>query len=72
MVENRVQGVSYLFEIEGTSHILVVTSVRVANNFLYPPKKQLIGRISDVVRIRACGSDFGTLKEGGSGDGYVV
>jgi hypothetical protein len=32
----------------------------------------LIGRISDVVRIRACGSDFLTLKERGSDDGYVV
>jgi hypothetical protein len=31
----------------------------------------LIGRIPDIVRIRACGSDFVTLKEWGSGDGYV-
>jgi hypothetical protein len=30
---------------------------------LYPPKKRLIVRISDVVRITVCGSDFVTLKE---------
>jgi hypothetical protein len=32
MVEVRVRGVSDLFEIEGTLHILVVTSLCVANN----------------------------------------
>jgi hypothetical protein len=47
-------------------------AITVTHKVLYPPKKWLIGHISDVVRIGARGSDLVTSKEWGTGDGCVV
>jgi hypothetical protein len=56
------QEVRCMYVANGTSK-MTASEPGLADSLLYPPKKRQIGRISDVVRIRACGSDFITLKE---------